>query len=177
MQGHAPADFGVQLQGDQVNYTMAVGPGWHGRTKVDPHAFDSWVGQTVPLRGPNRELIGEATVTEVRVTEDSVVHVTVESSVDPGAAGIKDVASKVVGRRDLPAMSFRFMPEERRVVLPHQPRRDDDITRWLKAKRDEYALPCRISRSAVDALLDEYRARADYGLTLDDDMSALPDGY
>ena len=133
------------------------------------------------MRGPNRELIGEATVTEVRVDEESpTVYVTIESTIDPGQAGISDVASKVVGRRDIPAMSFRFLPEP--ISLPHQPKRDDDVARWLRKIRDQYQPSPFDSREsgaywALDGVLDEYRARADYGLTLDDDLSQLPDGW
>ena len=123
-------------------------------------AFDHWVGTTVPLRGPNRQIIGEATITDTFVA-DGKLTVTIETSVD---VGIREVADTILG--DRPAMSFR-------------PMRDDPVAEWLKAKRDACAIPINIAGfSAIDDILDEYRARADYGLTLDADISEeLPDGY
>lgn len=53
-----------------------------------------------------------------------------------------------------------FVPER------HKPKRDDDVCRWLKRKRDEYPL-ANDRWDVVDVLLDDYRTRADYGLTLD----------
>jgi hypothetical protein len=50
--------------------------------------------------------------------------------------------------------------------------RDDDVAKWLKAKRDSWGENS-FSYTAIDELLDEYRARADYGFTLDHDMSEL----
>jgi hypothetical protein len=59
------------------------------------------------------------------------------------------------------------------VKLPHHPMRDDDVAKWLKAKRDEYGPLQQRQWRVLDGLLDEYRARADYGFTLDHDMSEL----
>lgn len=139
--------------------------------EVKRGAFDHWKGETVPVRGPNREIIGEATIKSVDHREDGNVWVIVESELDPEVLGpgLRSVADIVRGRS---GMSF-------------QPKRDDDVARWLKAKRDEFShdmwdsenLFDRTVYVAIDAMLDEYRARADYGLTLDDDLSELPDGY
>jgi hypothetical protein len=71
-------------------------------------------------------------------------------------------------------MSFAIKRED--IRIPHQPKRDDDVARWLKARRDEYITDSPgglTSWHALDALLDEYRARADYGFDLDHDMSEL----
>jgi hypothetical protein len=56
----------------------------------------------------------------------------------------------------------------------HRPLRDDDVARWLKAKRDIPEMYGNYDYYyALDGLLNEYRARADHGLTLDDDISQL----
>jgi hypothetical protein len=51
----------------------------------------------------------------------------------------------------------------------HEPRRDDDVARWLKRKRDEH-----VGRPSpdhlwhlLDGLLDDYRDHADTGTPLD----------
>lgn len=47
--------------------------------------------------------------------------------------------------------------------------RDDDVDRWLKRRRDEAKDGLFTTREydAIDELLDDYRAHADYGLSLD----------
>lgn len=138
--------------------------------QVAQGAFDHWVGQTVPLRGPDRQIIGEATVKLVEQREDGNVCVVVESQVDLNRVGMQPVTDVLQGRS---GMSFS---------VPHQPKRDDDVARWLRAKRERFMshdLTAADMRSwtVIDDLLNEYRARADYGLTLDDNLSALPEGY
>ena len=129
-------------------------------------ALDHWVGETVPLRGPDRRIIGEATVTSVDHRDDDSVSVVVSSKIDTGFEVADQVANLMTGRAP---MSFK-------VVEPaHQPMRDDDVAKWLKAKRDEYIWDGErlVQWFVIDLLLDEYRARADYGFTLDHDMSEL----
>jgi len=143
------------------SYNMVWTPEFSGSVKRG--AFDHWKGVTVPLRGPNREIIGEATIKDVDHREDGNVYVVIESEVN-AADHLRIIADTMRGQHRQ-AMSFS---------IPHQPMRDDDVARWLKRVRDSYS---RRQGEAIDALLDEYRARADYGLTLDDDLSELPDGY
>jgi hypothetical protein len=59
--------------------------------------------------------------------------------------------------------------------VSHQPIREDDVTMWLKARRDRYRIYHNAGCSgaglgavydALDDLLDEYRLRADLGLDL-----------
>lgn len=127
-------------------------------------ALDHWVGETVPLRGPDRRIVGEATVTSVDHRDDGSVSVVVSSKIDTGFEVADQVANLMTGRAP---MSFK-------VVEPaHQPMRDDDVAKWLKAKRDELISDLGDGYWVIDQLLDEYRARADYGFTLDHDMSEL----
>lgn len=59
------------------------------------------------------------------------------------------------------------------VPAPHQARRDDDVDRWLKRKRnelDDYGWLA-IVRSAIEDLLDDYRLHADTGTPLDAEVS------
>src|SRR5690242_5801699 len=145
-------------------YNMVWTPEYFGSVKRG--AFDHWKGETVPLRGPNREIIGEATVKDVDHREDGNVYITVESTIDPSLTdSCRALADVLRGRQ---GMSFS---------IPHQPRRDDDVARWLKNLRDNYGPLQGRQWRVLDGVLDEYRARADYGLTLDDDLSQLPDGY
>lgn len=58
--------------------------------------------------------------------------------------------------------------------------RDDPVAAWLKERRDALISPAETPSRfligwwyAIDHLLDEYRLRADYGLTLDEE---LPEG-
>lgn len=157
---------------------------------VNPNVFDHWAGETIPLRGPDRRIIGEATVVSVDHREDGTVSVVVSSDIDMGFDNAAHLADVMRGRE---SMSFKVQEPDPAfplldalvgkvrwqwtnpappVQLPHQPRRDDDVARWLKAKRDEQNRR-HDEWFAIDAILDEYRARADYGLTLDDDMSEL----
>lgn len=132
-------------------------------------ALDHWVGETVPLRGPDRRIIGEATVTSVDHRDDGSVSVVVSSKIDTGFEVADQVANLMTGREP---MSFKVVEPAR---LPHQPMRDDDVAKWLKAKRDEYVWDGTqlAGYRIIDLLLEEYRARADYGFTLDHDMSEL----
>lgn len=58
-----------------------------------------------------------------------------------------------------------------RIVGPLLPHRDDAVATWLKAQRDEREGPQgRLQYAAIDALLDEYRLRADLGLELDEEI-------
>jgi hypothetical protein len=140
--------------------------------EVRPGALDHWVGETVPLRSSDRQIIGEATVKAVESREDGSVSVVVESRHDRiTLTELSDVARLLAGGN---AMSFSIKRED--LVIPHQPRRNDDVARWLKARRDEYTTSSPGGNAcwhAIDALLDEYRARADYGFDLDHDMSEL----
>ena len=146
-------------------YNLILTPEFFGEVKRG--AFDHWKGETVPLRGPNRELIGEAKVLDVDHREDGIVYVIVETELDVIESGnIQSVADVIRGRS---GMSFS---------LPHHPERDDDVARWIKSVRDRFRWGARnrtVSFNVLDDLLDEYRARADYGLTLDDDITQFPD--
>lgn len=53
-------------------------------------------------------------------------------------------------------------------VSRHQPVRGDDVEAWLKRHRNLY-VPDSPAWSALDAALDHYREKADYGLRLDED--------
>ena len=154
-------------------YNMVMTPAFFGAVRRG--ALDHWQGETVPVRGPNREIIGEATVVSVDHREDGNVYVVVETELDLDHDKIARIAGLLRGRSP---MSFKI-PEN--ISVPHQPKRDDDVARWLKTLRDVYdprgGVIERSSYQMIDAILDEYRARADYGLTLDDDLSQLPDGW
>jgi len=144
----------------KVTFLLAPNPG----EVVQPGVFEAWVGETVPLRGPDRKLIGEATITKVE-NKQGIIHVDMETTSDGCADGydIKSVADVMRARA---GMSFSFRPQ-----------RDDAVAKWLQRKRD---IPEMFSNSdyywAIDGLLDEYRTRADYGLSLESDMSELPGG-
>lgn len=61
--------------------------------------------------------------------------------------------------------------------MSFQPKRDDEIAAWLKRKRDTYEAPEIAGKDpewlAIDRILDEYRARADYGKSLTDSLDGL----
>lgn len=150
-----------------ASYKIVMTPEYFG--VVQRGAFDHWIGEAVPLRGPDRRIIGEAKVTDLDHREDGNVYLTVETTVtNPTPDSVKEVLDKIRGA-EMPAMSFGFRGE---VSLPHQPKRGDDVARWLKRLRDSHN---RYSEDwpAIDDILEEYRARADYGFTLDEDMSHL----
>lgn len=138
--------------------------------KVWPGVFDHWVGEVVPVRGPDRRIVGEATVKSVDHREDGSVAVVVSSEIDLGSDNTDRIAEMMCGRE---SMSFKIQAPDPVVNLPHQPRRNDDVAKWLKAKRDEFAGDQRDWYWVIDQMLEEYRARADYGFTLDHDMSEL----
>ena len=52
----------------------------------------------------------------------------------------------------------------------HLPRRDDPVATWLREKREAYRRQRDLGYpqvfNALDALLDEYRERADFGASL-----------
>jgi hypothetical protein len=53
----------------------------------------------------------------------------------------------------------------------HIPRRNDDVVRWLKMWRDRYPKDevcpeIDIAYDTVDAMLEDYKTRVDYGYTL-----------
>ena len=153
-------------------YNMVMTPAFFGAVRRG--ALDHWQGETVPVRGPNREIIGEATIVRVDHREDGNVYVIVETELDLEHDEVAQIAGLLRGRSP---MSFSIKPED---VVPHQPKRDDDVARWLKASRDKCLGTdpgSRVYWHTLDDLLDEYRARADYGLTLDDDLSQLSEGY
>lgn len=65
--------------------------------------------------------------------------------------------------------------------MAHQPARDNDITLWLKTRRDAYEKQddqAGFSYSAIDALLDEYQEWADTGTSVEkamaDELNPLP---
>ena len=154
-------------------YNMVMTPAFFGAVRRG--ALDHWQGETVPVRGPNREIIGEATIVRVDQREDGNVWVIVETELDLDHDKVARIAGLLRGRSP---MSFQI---HENVSLPHQPKRDDDVARWLKTLRDGYdSRSGAIQRSCwhmLETFLDEYRARADYGLTLDDDLSQLPEGW
>ena len=137
---------------------------------VRPGAFDHWVGEVVPLRGPDMRIVGEATVKNVDHREDGSVVVVVSSEINMNPQMGERIANMMCGRE---SMSFKIQAPDPVVHLPHQPRRNDDVAKWLKAKRDELAGEQDDWYWVIDRMLDEYRARADYGFTLDHDMSEL----
>ena len=145
-----------------MNLTFGIGPADHGREEIRLGAYAHWKGETVPVRGPNRELLGHAKVADVFV-DGNVLYVTIQTNLNLTYPGLRSIVEIVAGTRN--GMSF-------------QPMRDDPVAQWLKRKRD---IPEMFGNSdfywAIDGLLDEYRARADYGLTLDADLSELPEGY
>jgi hypothetical protein len=155
-------------------------------------ALDYWQGEVVPVRGPDRRIIGEATIVSVDHRDDGTVSVVVSSEINLDFRSGASIADIMRGQE---SMSFRAAEPEPEMPLlsalmknehikwadaalklQHQPNRDCDVARWLKAKRDAQG---RRSEEwwAIDEILDEYRARADYGLTLDDPLSELPDGW
>ena len=156
---------------------------------VEHGAFDHWIGEVIPVRGPDRRVVGEATVISVDHRDDGSVSVVVSSTIDMDFHSAESIADMLRGRA---SMSLKIQEPEPEMPLldallgghwqwdkptppvriPHQPMRDDDVARWLKAKRDENR-PQGFFWTAIDHLLDEYRARADYGFTLDHDMSEL----
>ena len=149
---------------------MVMTPAFFGAVRRG--ALDHWQGETVPVRGPNREIIGEATVVSVDQREDGNVWVIVETELDLDHDKVARIAGLLRGRSP---MSFQI---HENVSIPHQPKRDDDVARWLRQVRDSYGNHGRFGTNAhrvIDDLLDEYRARADYGLTLDDNITQLPD--
>jgi hypothetical protein len=142
-----------------TEYHLVMCPEFFG--EVERGVFDHWQGETIPIRNGDRAIIGEAIVKDVDHREDGNVYVIVETTLDVIEGGhVRSVADVMRGRR---GMSF---------ALPHQPMRDDDVARWLKAKRDEDGYKS-TTYWEINELLDEYRARADYGFTLDHDMSEL----
>jgi hypothetical protein len=68
----------------------------------------------------------------------------------------------------MPGPDFEVEPE-------YVPMRGDAVEKWLKAKRDEWPRPHSSMETqgwdVLDELLDEYRLRADTGLTLTDDIA------
>lgn len=67
-------------------------------------------------------------------------------------------------------------PEGRRCFEPktrkkHQPRRGDDVVKWLKDRRNGYRLAgLHEAAMALDSALDDYRLHADVGLGLLEDI-------
>jgi hypothetical protein len=66
--------------------------------------------------------------------------------------------------------------------MSHQPRRDDEVAAWLKAKRNEWYVSsqyrltpsearARTIYTAIDDLLDDYRLHADTGTPLNEHVS------
>ena len=55
--------------------------------------------------------------------------------------------------------------------MSHQPKRGDDVETWLKKWRDDAFAEFDTVYWTIDAMLDEYRLRADTGLTLDRPIS------
>jgi hypothetical protein len=175
-----------------TDYKMVMSKEFIGAVKRG--AFDHWVGETVPVRGPDRQIIGEATVTSVDHHDDGTVAVKVSTELALDYDGLARITGTLCGRDSMsfapvepdPAMplldalagkgNWHWDDDTPPVKLPHQPRRDDDVAKWLKAKRDEDGYKS-TTYWEIDTLLDEYRARADYGLTLDAPLSELPDGY
>lgn len=122
-------------------------------------AFDHWIGETVPLRGPNREIIGEATVKDVDHREDGNVHVTVESTLDSSVTAERVANLFKIRNGEYSTMSF-------------QPQRDDEVAKWIKEVRDRFRWGARnrtVSFNVLDDLLDEYRLHADTGVPLNSD--------
>jgi hypothetical protein len=146
-----------------TEYHMVMCPEFFG--KVERGVFDHWQGETIPVRSEDRTIIGEAFVKDVDHREDGNVYIVVETTLEViEGSHVRSVADVMRGRE---SMSFALNHD---VITPHHPRRDDDVARWLKAKRDESFGAAYL---IIDSLLDEYRARADYGFTLDHDMSEL----
>jgi hypothetical protein len=158
-------------------------------------ALDHWQGEIVPVRGPDRRIIGEATIVSVDHRDDGTVSVVVSSELDMDFRNCGSSIAEVMRGRmsasfsaqepepEMPLLGALMKNEhikwaDAAIKLPHQPNRDCDVARWLKAKRDaHFAKFENEAYWAIDELLDEYRARADYGLTLDDPLSELPDGW
>ena len=67
----------TELQGSIMStaYNMVMTPAFFGAVRRG--ALDHWQGETVPVRGPNREIIGEATIVRVDQREDGNVWVIV----------------------------------------------------------------------------------------------------
>jgi hypothetical protein len=180
------------------NYKMVMSEEFFGMVRSG--ALDHWQGEVVPVRGPDRRIIGEATIVSVDHHDDGTVSVVVSSEINLDFGHGASIADIMRGQE---SMSFSFHePEPDRDMpllgalmgnaqikwadpapkVPHQPMRDDDVARWLKKVRDQYENNGWDERSShsywtVDGMLDEYRARADYGLSLDADLSELPDGW
>jgi hypothetical protein len=58
-----------------------------------------------------------------------------------------------------------------------QPRRDDDVAAWIKARRDAYygiGRKYRDAWQAMDDLLDEWRLLADTGRTVAEALTEAP---
>lgn len=61
--------------------------------------------------------------------------------------------------------------EEYVKLVHHMPMRGDGFARWLKAWRDKYGPDIYHSvYGALDEMLEEYRLRADQGLSLEEDF-------
>lgn len=143
-----------------TNMTMGISSIGPLGEPIDVTKYLHWVGQTVPVRGAKRELLGEAEITDVFVRDD-VLFVTLQTSLSLDYPGLRSVAEVITGERN--GMSF-------------QPMRDDPVARWLKAKRDDPSMYGNMDFYwGVDAMLDEYRTRADFGLSLEADITQLPD--
>ena len=173
-----------------TDYKMVMSEDFIG--EVSRGSFSHWVGETVPVRGPDRQIIGEATITSVDHRDDGTVAVEVSSELSLNYESLASIPDVLCGRNSMSFSAVQDPPmplldalvgkghwhwddDTPPVNLPHQPRRDDDVAKWLKAKRDEYAWDGEklAQWRVIDLLLDEYRARADYGFTLDHDISHL----
>lgn len=56
-----------------------------------------------------------------------------------------------------------------------KPAREDDVTAWLKRWRDRFPKfeecpEVDIAYDVIDGMLDDYRARADYGISLNGEL-------
>jgi hypothetical protein len=149
------------------NYNLVMSEEFFGAVRRG--AFDHWQGEIVPVRGPDKRIIGEATIVSVDHRENGSVYVVVSSEINLDYRSAEHIAGLMCDRS---SMSFQPIQQKPPVKLPHQPMRDDDVARWLKAKRDEDGYKS-TTYWEINELLDEYRARADYGFTLDHDMSEL----
>ena len=61
---------------------------------------------------------------------------------------------------------------------PHRPMRGSDVEAWLKRRRDVYDGQAGGEETSLwmelDSLIDDYRRRADFGLTLNDHPEGVP---